>query len=154
MNSYISICSILYFSVKKRLRFNSDDDDEESIDSGLMEYQNTKTGITQNRRFSVSSQNSLCTMNNGHCRYKTYKHDPGRHRGHSGKSSRKSSGKGDKSNSSDEDAIEEEQLEDVDYDEFHLAQSKFLQENLDRVEAMLKDMANNLDGEASSSLVP
>ena len=93
-------------------------------------------------------------MNNGHCRYKTYKHDPGRHRGHSGKSSRKSSGKGDKSNSSDEDAIEEEQLEDVDYDEFHLAQSKFLQENLDRVEAMLKDMANNLDGEASSSLVP
>ena len=86
------------------------------------------------------------------CRYKTYKHDPGRHRG-SGKNSRKSSAKGDK-DSSDEDTIEEEQLEDVDYDEFHLAQSKFLQENLDRVEAMLKDMANNLDGEASSTFVP
>jgi hypothetical protein len=147
---------ILYCSVKKRLRFNSDDDDEESIDSGLMEYQHTKTGITQNRRFSVSSQNSLCTMNNGHCRYKTYKHDPGRHKSHynSGKNSRKGSAQGKRSSSSDEDAIEEEQLEDVNYDEFHLEQSKFLQENLDRVEAMLKDMANNLDGEASSTLVP
>lgn len=147
---------ILYFSVKRRLRFNSDDDDEESLDSGLMEYQTTKTGITQNRRFSVSSQNSLCTMNNGHCRYKTYKHDPEKHKSHynsSGKNSRKSSAVGHKSNSSDEDAIEEEELEDVNYDEFHLAQSKFLQENLDRVEAMLKDLSNNLDGEASSTLV-
>ena len=145
--------TILYFSVKKRLRFNSDDDEEESIDSGLMEYQNTKTGITQRRRFSVDSVNSLCTMNNGHCRYKTYKHDPGKHKYNSGKNSRKSSAQGQKSNSSDEDVIEEETLEDVDYDEFHLAQSKFLQENLDRVEAMLKDMANNLDGEASSTFV-
>ena len=95
-------------------------------------------------------------MNNGHCRYKTYKHDPGRHKGHynSRKNSRKGSAQGHKSNSSDKDAIEEEQLEDVGYDEFHLAQSKFLQENLDCVEAMLKDMANNLDGEASSTLVP
>lgn len=146
---------ILYFSVKRRLRFNSDDDDEESIDSGLMEYQSTKTGITQNRRFSVSSQNSLCTMNNGHCRYKTYKHDPEKHKSHynAGKNSRKSSAQGHKSNSSDEDVIEEEQLEEVAYDEFHLAQSKFLQENLDRVEAMLKEMSQNLDGEASSTLV-
>ena len=145
--------TILYFSVKKRLRFNSDDDDDESIDSGLMEYQNTKTGITQRRRFSVDSVNSLCTMNHGRCRYRTYKHDPGTSRYNSGKNSRKSSAQGQKSNSSDEDVIEEETLEDVNYDEFHLAQSKFLQENLDRVEAMLKDMANNLDGEASSTFV-
>ena len=86
-------------------------------------------------------------MRTGGCKYKTYKHDPDKHKvNYNSKYSRQSSAKNLHSN--EEDIIEEVQLEDVAYDDIAIQQSTFLQENLNRIEELLNDLSKNIDGDS------
>ena len=86
-------------------------------------------------------------MKTGSCKYKTYRENEKHKHCHNQRGNSASSKSTDLN---PEELSEEQELEQVAYDEVDQMQSNFLQMNLDRVEAILHDLNNTLDGEVNS----
>ena len=115
----------------------------ELTNSGIFAYESTKRGITQQRKFSINSQNSLCTLKTGRCKYRTYREKLA--------STSSSSSAKSKLDFNPEEESSEDELDEFDYEEFEKMQSDFLQANLIRVETILKELTDNIDGEETTS---
>ena len=121
---------------------------DEEIESGIFAYQNTRRGITQTRKFSVTSQNSLCTLKTGRCKYRNYKE---KELLEQEQKARSNSAKTKTNSNTDDDSDSDLELEEVDYEENERRQLEYLQQNLLRVEAILRDLSTNIDGEEMTS---